>query len=67
MYLTMSIEGFRYGVRTDDDAHENKWTNCIFESLGIGVHFGENTVVGSQAQLTGSERNVFQIVFSQKH
>lgn len=59
VFDNVRIEGFGYGVRTDDDAHENKWTNCIFESLGIGVHFGENTVVGSQAQLTGPERNVF--------
>lgn len=60
LFDDIKIEGFAYGVKSDDDAYENTFTNSVFQTLSIGVWFGENTVVGSQGQSTGPQRNLFE-------
>jgi len=59
-FENIKLEGFGVGIRADDDVYENTWSHCEFDGLGYGVHFGENTNIGAQAQSTGPERNKFE-------
>lgn len=58
-FENVKITGWGYGVKSDYDIYENVWTNCLFDTLGYAVHFGENTTIGDQGQATGPERNTF--------
>lgn len=58
-FENLKITGWAYGVKSDDDVYDNTWSHCVFDTLGYGVHFGENTVLGDQGQLTGPQRNSF--------
>lgn len=60
LFSDVNINGYAHGVKSDDDTYENTFTNCIFDVLSYGVWFGENTVVGSQGQSTGPQKNLFE-------
>ena len=59
-FRDVTITGFGHGVKADDDIINNVFNNCRFSLLGYGVWFGENTVIGSQGQQTGPQKNVFE-------
>lgn len=59
-FENVNFVGWGFGFKADDDVYENIFSNCIFDSLGYGIHLGENTNVGSQGQTTGPERNIFK-------
>lgn len=59
-FNNVSFVGWGYAFKTDDDAYDNAFNSCSFETLGYAIHLGENTVIGSQGQSTGPERNVFK-------
>lgn len=52
------IEGFAYGVFSDFDVVDNTFSNVDFVTLGHGVVLGLNTIIGSQGQLHGPQRNL---------
>lgn len=52
------IKNMSYGIYSDFDIIDNAWNNSNFESLGRGVSFGENTVLGNSGQLVGPSKNI---------
>ena len=58
-FENVKIQGWGYGIKSDFDIYENRWSQCLFDTLGYAVHFGENTVIGNVGQSTGPERNTF--------
>ena len=51
------IEGFSVGLYSDDDAYNNHFHCSYWDNCGYGVMFGENSVIGSQGQVTGPCKN----------
>jgi len=51
------IDGFSVGLYSDDDAYNNHFHCSYWDNCGYGVMFGENSVIGSQGQVTGPCKN----------
>jgi len=51
------IDGFSVGLYSDDDVYNNHFHCSYWENCGYGVMFGENSVIGSQGQVTGPCKN----------
>ena len=51
------IDGFSVGLYSDDDAYNNHFHCSYWDNCGYGVMFGENSVIGSQGQVTGPSKN----------
>ena len=51
------IDGFSVGLYSDDDAYNNHFHCSYWDNCGYGVMFGENSVIGSQGQITGPCKN----------
>ena len=57
-FTKIKIFGYPYAVKSDNDAQNNVFDNCVFEQCYYGIVFGENTSLGSVAQATGPINNV---------
>ena len=55
----VEVHGFGYGVMSNYDINNNTWKNCKFDSLGYGIVFGVDMVIGapSTGQSTGPVNN----------
>ena len=51
------IDGFSVGLYSDDDVYNNHFHCSYWDNCGYGVMFGENSVIGSQGQVTGPCKN----------
>ncbi len=51
------IDGFSVGIYSDDDVYNNHFHCSYWDNCGYGVMFGENSVIGSQGQVTGPCKN----------
>ena len=51
------IDGFGVGLYSDDDVYNNHFHCSYWDNCGYGVMFGENSVIGSQGQVTGPCKN----------
>ena len=57
-FTKLKIFGYPYAVKSDNDAQNNVFDNCVFEQCYYGTVFGENTSLGQVAQATGPINNV---------
>ena len=59
LFERCEVVGFAYGVISNWDINNNHWRDCIFESLGYGMIFGVDMVLGapSTGQSTGPVNN----------
>lgn len=53
----ITVDGMSVGIVSDDDVYNNHFHCCYFKNLGLGVQFGQNSVMGSQGQQTGPCKN----------
>jgi len=56
----LQIKNIGYAVESDYDVKNNVISNFVFDTLGRGVIFGENTVIGLDGQVTGPLHNVIK-------
>jgi len=69
-FINCEIVGFGTGVRSNWDADENRFKGCKFDTLGQGVVFGQDMVLGNVAsgQNKGPSLNIFEeCVFNEVH
>ena len=59
-FKNVRISGFSYGSSSKWDITNNKWEDCLFETLGYGVVFGEGITLGLPGQNTGPLHNVIE-------
>lgn len=59
-FKNIKFENLSVGVKSDDDVYNNHWDTCYFHNLGNGVVFGKNTVIGTQGQSVGPNKNKIQ-------
>ncbi len=59
VFSQVEVHGFAYGVMSNYDINNNIWTRCKFDSLGYGIVFGIDMVLGapSTGQSTGPVNN----------
>ena len=53
----ITVDGMSVGIVSDDDVYNNHFHCCYFKNLGHGIQFGQNSVLGSQGQVTGPCKN----------
>lgn len=55
----IQIANFAYGVISDTDTTDDTWNMCRFSTLGTGIAYGVDTVIGapSSGMSTGPSRN----------
>mgnify|MGYP006135465491 FL=1 len=60
-FENVTVTGFGYGIVSNWDINNNTWNSCKFNSLGYGVIFGIDMVIGapSTGQSTGPVNNSF--------
>lgn len=56
-FENIKIQGFAYGIISDQDINNNIFNNFNFNTLWAGIVFGENTTLGTSGQLTGPKNN----------
>lgn len=59
-FTNIDYESISYAVRSDYDIYDNHWKECNFTTLGQGVAFGEETIIGTSGQLTGPFNNTIE-------
>jgi len=60
----ITVQNMSYAIYSDYDITDNVWNNSRFESLGRGISFGENSIIGTSGQLVGPSHNLIsQSVF----
>lgn len=57
LFKNITITGHSYGVSSTWDVSNNKFEDCIFETLANGVVFGEGIVLGAPGQSVGPTFN----------
>jgi parallel beta-helix repeat protein len=60
LFSNIKISDFSEGIYSDYDISKNTWENCSFTSIGTGIAFGMNTVIGTLGQATGPVSNTIK-------
>lgn len=60
IFKNITVQGIGYAVESKFDVNENKFENCIFETLGYGIVFGVNATSGLSGQLSGPSHNTVE-------
>jgi len=60
IFRNIIVQGIGYAVESKFDVIENKFENCVFETLGYGIVFGVNATSGLSGQLSGPSHNIIE-------